>query len=164
MKLSDADKDTSFHLSDIVFWIEKDLFVLCVSRELSAHRPHCKTKIRSLKKKKKKAERGKIFVCMEKALFYLYMHNFLQMSICCYCALLKINEPSVLSKGKVKKRDLRTSFILFSLDLHVYNCKSMRSKCLLHNVLTSLFSRRHSTLQVFFVPRFNTVEQITNSN
>lgn len=58
MKLSDADKDTSFHLSDIVFWIEKDLFVLCVSRELSAHRPHCKTKIRSLKKKKKKAERG----------------------------------------------------------------------------------------------------------
>lgn len=53
MKLSDADKDTSFHLSDIVFWSEKDLFGLCVSRELSAHRPHCKTKIRSLKKKKK---------------------------------------------------------------------------------------------------------------
>lgn len=163
MKLSDADKDTSFHLSDIVFWSEKDLFGLCVSRELSAHRPHCRTKIRSLKKKKKNRE-GENFVCMEKALFYLYMHNFLQMSICCYCALLKINEPYVLSKGKVKKRDLRTSFILFSLDLHVYNCKSMRSKCLLHNVLTSLFSRRHSTLQVFFVPRFNTVEQITNSN
>lgn len=27
------------------------------------------------------------------------------MSICCYCALLKINEPSVLSVGKVKKRE-----------------------------------------------------------
>lgn len=64
MKLSDADKD----LSDIVFWSEKDLFGLCVSRELSAHRPHCKTKIRSLKKKKKN-QKGVKFCLYGKSTF-----------------------------------------------------------------------------------------------
>lgn len=44
MKLSEADKDTSFHLSDIVFWSKKEMFGLFVSWELSAHRPHCRTK------------------------------------------------------------------------------------------------------------------------
>lgn len=64
MKLSDADKD----LSDIVFWSEKDLFGLHVSRELSAHRPHCKTKIRSLKKKKKN-QKGVKFCLYGKSTF-----------------------------------------------------------------------------------------------
>lgn len=51
MKLFDVDKDIFFYLSDIVFWSEKDLFGLCVSRELFVYRLYCKIKIRSLKKK-----------------------------------------------------------------------------------------------------------------
>lgn len=68
------------------------------------------------------------------------------MSICCYCVFLKINELFVLSEGKVKKRDLRIFFILFSFDFYVYNCKSMRFKCLLYNVFMSFFLRRYSIL------------------